>query len=130
MIAPQVLVDTSAVVEFFKGDPEIGRMLEQHKPVFVPVVVVAELLLGALRSQKVQANIRQIEAFVQRNRLLPCDADTALHYADIANRLRARGRPIPQNDMWIAAVARQYGLSIAARDGHFDEVDSIRRIPC
>lgn len=130
MIAPQVLVDTSIVVEFFKGNEEIGRMLEQHRPVGVPVVVVAELLLGALRSQKVDANIRQIEVFIGRNRLLACDADTALHYADIADQLRVRGRPIPQNDMWIAAVARQHGLSVAARDQHFDAVESIRRIPC
>lgn len=130
MIAPNVLVDTSVVVEFFKGNPEIVRMLERHRPVFVPVVVVAELLIGALRSQKVDLNIQQIEVFVGRSTLLPCDADTANYYADIANRLWSRGRPIPQNDIWIAAVAKQHGLALATRDAHFAEVDTIVRVPC
>jgi tRNA(fMet)-specific endonuclease VapC len=67
---------------------------------------------------------------VERSILLNCDADTASHYADIDDWLRARGRPIPQNDMWIAAVARQHGLPVASRDTHFDEVDSISRVPC
>jgi tRNA(fMet)-specific endonuclease VapC len=61
MIAPNVLVDTSIVVDFFKGDRGIVRMMEQRRPVFVPVVVLAELLVGALRSQKVNANLQQIE---------------------------------------------------------------------
>ena len=67
---------------------------------------------------------------MERSILLNCDADTASHYADIDDWLRARGRPIPQNDMWIAAVARQHGLPVASRDTHFDEVDSISRVPC
>jgi tRNA(fMet)-specific endonuclease VapC len=98
--------------------------------VYVPVVVLAELLAGARRSLRVAENVKRVEALVADSELLDCDGDTASHYADIFNDLRARGRPIPQNDIWIAAVARQHGLALATRDAHFAEVDTIVRVPC
>jgi tRNA(fMet)-specific endonuclease VapC len=126
----RLLVDTSVVVDFFQGDQAVALVLNQHKPVCIPVIVVAELLLGARRSQRVAENVEQIAEFTSENHVLGCDSTTASHYADIANQLRARGTLIPQNDMWIAAVARQHGLPVAARDGHFDNVDALDRIPC
>ena len=125
-----LLVDTSVVVDLFEGDQTVAMVLGQYTPVYVPVVVLAELLSGARRSQRVAENVERIEVFAAKNQVLPCDSTTADHYADIANQLRARGKPIPQNDMWIAAVARQHGLPVASRDGHFDEVEALVRIPC
>lgn len=130
MAPGKLLVDTSLVVDFFHGDPVAVRVLEQAQPVCVPVVVLAELLAGARRSQRVAENVKQVEDFAGRNVVLPCDDVTASHYADIWNQLRARGKPIPENDMWIAAVATQHSLPIAARDAHFDHVDSLIRVPC
>ncbi len=130
MIAAKILVDTSVLVDFFYGEEKAIRIVEEHRPVFVSVVVLAELLVGARRSPKSSGNMREIQEFVGGNILLPCDEGTAGHYADIANRLRSRGRPIPQNDIWIAAVARQHGLALATRDAHFAEVDTIVRVPC
>jgi tRNA(fMet)-specific endonuclease VapC len=105
-------------------------MLEQSRPVYVPVIVLAELLNGARRSRRVAENVQQIEGFVNRNAVLPCERTTASYYADIDNQLRKRGKPIPQNDVWIAAVAQQHGLPLATRDAHFDEVESLLRVPC
>jgi tRNA(fMet)-specific endonuclease VapC len=50
---------------------------------------------------------------------------TAQYYGEIKNRLRAKGRPLPENDIWIAAVAKQYGLVIVSCDKHFNEIDSL-----
>ena len=58
--------------------------------------------------------------------MLPCDTATAQQYGDIKNQLRAKGRPIPENDIWIAAIAMQYQLTLVARDGHFHEVDGLQ----
>jgi len=55
-----------------------------------------------------------------------CQATTAQQYGDIKNQLRAKGRPIPENDIWIAAIAMQYQLTLVARDGHFHEVDGLQ----
>lgn len=130
MAQRKVLVDTSVVVDVLDGDRALTTILNEHRPVYVPVIVLAELLAGARRSMRVAENVERVEAFVADSELLGCDGETASHYADIYNELRARGRPIPQNDMWIAAVARQHGLPVATRDDHFDEVESISRIPC
>ena len=130
MAPGKLLVDTSVVVDFFHGDQTLAWMLEQSQPVYVPVVVLGELLAGARRSQRIAENVQQVEEFAKRNIVLSCDHVTASHYADILNQLRARGKPIPENDIWIAAVATQHGFPIATRDAHFDEVESLLRVPC
>ena len=57
--------------------------------------------------------------------MLPCDLGTAAAYGQIKDELRLKGRPIPENDVWIAAVARQHGLILASRDDHFRSVDGL-----
>ncbi len=59
------------------------------------------------------------------NVVLACDADTARQYGTIKHALRLKGRPIPDNDIWIAAIARQYHLMLVTRDTHFAEVDEL-----
>lgn len=54
-----------------------------------------------------------------------CSATTGNHYGQVKQRLRAKGRPIPENDIWIAATALQYGLTVVTRDGHFNEVEDL-----
>jgi len=43
----------------------------------------------------------------------------------VKNALLAKGRPIPENDVWIAALARQHDLVLVTRDEHFAEVDGL-----
>ena len=57
--------------------------------------------------------------------LLDTNIVIAIEYGQIKNNLRAKGRPIPENDIWIAALAKQYGLTLVTRDGHFGEVDGL-----
>jgi tRNA(fMet)-specific endonuclease VapC len=59
--------------------------------------------------------------------VLGCDAVTAQQYGRIKNDLRSKGRPIPENDIWIAAVAVQHGLTVVSRDDHFAEVTDLPR---
>ena len=61
-------------------------------------------------------------------RVLAVDENTAERYAEVRDELWHRGRPIPGNDLWIAALARQYGLPLLSRDGHFDYVAGMKRI--
>lgn len=130
MARREFVVDTSVVVDYFGGEPAVTRLLEQSKPVYIPVVVLGELLTGARKSRRVAENVGQIERFARRNHVLSCDPATADHYADIADQLRVRGTPIPQNDIWIAAVAVQHGLPLATRDAHFQRVDALLMVPC
>jgi tRNA(fMet)-specific endonuclease VapC len=68
----------------------------------------------------------RIEEFASSASVLSCDGETARHYGQIKDRLRLKGRPIPENDNWIAASAMQHGLPLATRDDHFKEVDGLR----
>ena len=57
--------------------------------------------------------------------MLGCDTQTARHYGQVKNQLRVKGRPIPENDLWIAAVARQHALTLVTRDKHFSDIDDL-----
>jgi predicted nucleic acid-binding protein len=60
--------------------------------------------------------------------VLPVDEETTRHYATVRENLRRAGSPIPENDVWIAALARQHGEPIVSRDQHFDLVDASLRV--
>jgi tRNA(fMet)-specific endonuclease VapC len=124
-MAGRHLLDTSVIVELIGGDQAIEQCLVRSDETFVPSIVLGELYVGARRSLRVDENLRQIEAFAAGSRILPCDADTARHYGLIKNLLRIKGRPIPDNDIWIAAIARQYGLTLVTRDTHFGEITDL-----
>lgn len=57
--------------------------------------------------------------------MLIADQQTADHYASIKTALLNKGKPIPENDIWIAAVAKQFGLELYTQDQHFKEIDGL-----
>ena len=92
----------------------------------ISVISVGELLHGARNSQRTESNLQRIRALAGRIPVVPCTVATAESYARIRYGLQARGRPIPTNDIWIAATARQQGLVLATRDRHFREIEELR----
>jgi len=119
------LLDTNAVTDILDGNEAIERLLESAPNAFLPIIVVGEMFFGAERSGRVEANLKRAEDFIGQRKLLSRDLETARWYGRISNQLRAKGRPIPQNDMWIAAIAQQHGLTVLTRDEHFNEVDGL-----
>ncbi len=86
---------------------------------------MGELYYGAYKSIHANANMARIDEFAESCSVLTCDTDTSLHYGKAKNELRLKGRPIPENDIWIAAVAKQWALTLVSRDNHFREVDGL-----
>ena len=80
----------------------------------------------AQKSSRLDKNLRQINRFLTMVAVLETDAETAYEYGLLRNELRIEGRPIPENDIWIAATARQHDLTLVSRDRHFAEVDNLR----
>jgi tRNA(fMet)-specific endonuclease VapC len=119
------LLDTNIVLAIFAGDPDVLEPLVQSNETFLPTVVLGELYYGARKSEHVDANINRIDELPASSALLGCDIDTSRQYGRIKNDLRKKGRPIPENDIWIAAVAQQHGLTLVSRDRHFEEVDDL-----
>lgn len=124
-MAGSLLLDTSVVVDLFANDPAAQSAVAAAGEVFVPSIVLGELFFGAEKSPRRAATLAQLEAFAAATAVLVCDTETARYYGTIKNALRAKGRPLPENDIWIAAVARQHGLTLATRDAHFHEIDKL-----
>jgi tRNA(fMet)-specific endonuclease VapC len=120
------LLDTNIVSALFKDDPAVHERLKQRPRVLVPAIVLGELYYGARKSARLAKNLRQINRLLTRAAVLPTDSATAYEYGLIRNELRIKGRPIPENDMWIAATARQYDFTLVSRDQHFAEIDNLR----
>ncbi len=121
----RVLLDTSIAIALLSGDQVVTERIQQHREVFLPVIALGELYLGALKSQRVDDNMARINELASVIGIRGCDAETARRYASIKNTLRVQGRPIPENDIWIAAIAAQHDLTVITRDTHFAAVDGL-----
>ncbi|HUI83659.1 MAG TPA: type II toxin-antitoxin system VapC family toxin, partial [Candidatus Binatia bacterium] len=102
-----------------------AQRFESDDAVFLCVHVLGELRYGALASSCVAENLARLERFSTPIPVLPCDTETVTHYADIRFGLRKKGKPIPENDIWIAAIARQHGLRLLSRDSHFQQIENL-----
>jgi tRNA(fMet)-specific endonuclease VapC len=122
-----VLVDTNVLSDFFAGDPETVEAFQRSRTLSINTIVLGELLAGFAAGQRAEANRKLLARFLAapRVKLLPLGPETAEHYADVYLGLRRKGTPIPANDMWIAASAREHGLTVLTRDIHFRHVDGL-----
>jgi tRNA(fMet)-specific endonuclease VapC len=125
MSGSRLLVDTNIVIALFGGDPTAVERLEDKPALFLCVPVLGELRYGALASSRIEQNLGRLDEFSKTVAVLPCDSETAIYYSAIRFDLRRKGRPIPENDVWIAAIARQHRLTLLSRDSHFEEIEGL-----
>lgn len=123
-----MILDTNAVSALFTGDPALGTVLSEAEMHHLPVIVIGEYRFGLLGSRDRQDLERMLRVLLRESLILPVDEETAEAYSQVRDELRRKGRPIPENDIWIAALACQYDLPVVSRDGHFDQVPGLRRI--
>jgi tRNA(fMet)-specific endonuclease VapC len=119
------LLDTNIVIALFANDVGVVEQMRGADEVFIPSVVIGELYYGARRSGRVEANTERVDEFATESVVLSCDVETAKWYGQIKDELRQRGRPIPENDIWVAALALQHDLTLVSRDEHFCQVQSL-----
>jgi len=126
--AGSVLLDTNVVVAHFRNDPDLTMRLRGAPAVYLPWVVLGELHYGALRAQRREAQLALIREFVQTVILLLPDQSTSERYGHLKAELAAAGKLIPDNDIWIAAMARQYDLPLVTRDVHLAAVSRLKTL--
>lgn len=119
------LLDTNIVIALFAGDKAVEERVRNTADVALAPPIIGELCFGAQKSGKVTENLHRIYMFIEQHTLFSCDLETAQWYGIIKDRLRRKGSLIPDNDIWIAAIAIQHGLILVTRDSHFDEVESL-----
>ncbi len=123
-----MILDTNAVSALFAGHAGLEAVLADRERIHVPVIVLGEYrygIKGSRSSAKLDLLLDQLES---ESDILHVDPITARTYAEIRKELKAAGRPIPENDIWIAALARQHDLPVVSRDSHFDHVKKLTRV--
>ena len=118
------LLDTNAYVGLKRGDDAVARIVRTSSELVISVVVIGELLFGFRNGSRFEHNADELEEFVgsPRVRILPVTRTTADRFGRIAASLRRSGKPIPSNDIWIAAHTFESGGELVTFDRHFESV--------
>ena len=123
----RVLLDSNAYVRLMRGSEKVAGIVRSAEEVLLSTIVLGELLYGFRHGSRYERNARSMRAFLDNPyvTVVPVGEITADRYSRIAAALRAKGRPIPTNDIWIAAHAMQTGADLVSADRHFEHVDGI-----
>lgn len=120
-----LILDTNAISAFVGGDADLLRVIETETDLSIPAIVFGEYLFG-IQQSRFRAKYEQwLKANLPLFELLNVGAATARHYAGIRHELKTAGRPIPSNDIWIAALAREHRIRVLSRDRHFEAVSGL-----
>lgn len=124
MAGNNVLLDTVIVAAYLNREQSIRDKIETVN-IHLSSITIGELFYGVYKSNKIASNIQRIREIESISTIIVCDAITGDYYGQIKQSLKRKGRPIPENDIWIAATAMQHSLTLISRDAHFSEVDGL-----
>jgi tRNA(fMet)-specific endonuclease VapC len=125
-MAGDALLDTNIVIGLLSDvEGTKVRLSATFQRAVVSTTVLGELIYGAMYSAKIEENLNRIEELMAEFAVLTLDAGTAYEYGRIKQSMRAKGKMIPDNDLWIAAAAIQNRLTLVTNDRHFESVDSL-----
>ena len=124
----RLILDTNALSAAAEEHPGLIKILAGAQQLALPVVVIGEYRYGISQSRHRARYRRWLEGLITDCAVLDITEPTTHHYAAINVELRQTGKPIPTNDLWIAALCRQHDLPLLSRDRHFDAVSGIQRL--
>lgn len=119
------LIDTNVIIRFFKGETELFSLFDNMEQLYVSSISVGELMYGAELSKKSDFNRENYFSFCEQIKILQPDLEIAKMYGKIKSNLKAKGRPIPENDIWIAATALAADLELVTADSDFENVSGL-----
>ena len=126
MSGKNYLLDTNILIGLFASEASIVEKIKSNPTgIFIPSIVLGELFYGAEQSTRKEENIKKIDALALSSSIVECDVDTARFYGKIKSLLKSKGSPIPENDIWIAALAQQHKLILVTRDKHFNNIEAL-----
>jgi tRNA(fMet)-specific endonuclease VapC len=120
------LLDSNIVIDIFRGRTKTIDKVKEIDSIYIPVIVLGELYFGANKSNQTPKRILEIEQLEKTVIILDITKITARVYGEIKEKLRAKGTLIPENDIWIASIAKENNLPIVTRDKHFKHVEGIK----
>lgn len=122
-----IFIDTNAYVAFKRGETAVLEVIQHAEILGISPIVLGELLSGFECGNKIKKNRDELQQFLKssRMRLFSITSDTANFYSQIYSSLRNKGKPIPSNDMWIAAQALENGCVLCSHDKHFKAIEGL-----
>ena len=120
-----IALDTNIAVDILNGKAPIIELLRQFDLIYLPVTVSGELLFGAKNSANKLRNENRYHAFISSCLLLDTNSLVAETYAEIRLSLKQKGRPIPENDIWIAALCLVHEIPLLSHDRHFGYIEGL-----
>lgn len=124
----RLAVDTNTVIAYRVGIPEVCDLIEEADTLLLPVTVLGELLYGAANSARPRENEEAVHRFLAQSILIPIDGGIAARYSTVRLELKRVGRPIPENDIWIAASCLEFGTNLLSQDIHFTYIPDLQVI--
>ena len=126
----RLLIDTNRYTDLIRGEPETLRLASEADQLFLAFISLADLHAGFRIGSKRADNEKRLKQFLTRPGVgvLYPDEQTVNIYADMKAQLRRQGTPIPDHDIWIAALALQYQLTLCTHDRHFDHLPQVAKI--
>ena len=123
-----ILIDTSGYIRYLAGDDKVWNYLAGAERIFLSVFVLGELEAGFRAGRKEKPNRLILDRFLTKPGVAVLDAtrETAEYFGFVKAALKKAGRPIPLNDVWIAAHALETGSVVVTYDGHFSAVPGLR----
>ena len=123
-MTPQVALDTNAYKVLRENNPKVVAAIHNSSTVGLPIIVLGELYFGFENGTKREANMLELRKFLNISSLmiLHIDNDTARIFGEIAAELAQIGKPIQQNDIWIAALCKQYSYTLITADKGFQHI--------
>ena len=120
----RVLIDTNIYIEAMLGNEEIIDKLREVESIGLSPISLGELFAGIKLRKSRKTQLTQLAEFLDSPRvvLYSVAERTADFYSEIYLKLREAGKPIPTNDIWIAATALEHGLTVFTLDKHFGQV--------
>lgn len=123
----RVLLDSNAYSHLKRGHRRVADLVRDCEEILLPLVVIGELLYGFRTGSRLDRNLRELHSFLGSPHVSIAGTSftTADRYSRIAAALRTKGRPIPTNDIWIAAHTMETGADLVSYDRHFEHVDGL-----
>ncbi|MES2970983.1 MAG: type II toxin-antitoxin system VapC family toxin [Patescibacteria group bacterium] len=123
----QIALDTNAYTAFLAGDKSVREQLAYTDDILLPAIVLGELYYGFYKGTRLRENLSYLARFMQDKRVTVGEVgeDIARVYGEMHAKLRQKGRPVPSNDMWIAAICVERGYSLLTRDSDFSSIPGL-----
>lgn len=129
-MSPDILLDTSLIVAHMRGKTDVRDHVAEDSLLFASLFSLGELEKGINRAVNPERERGKVDLFMESIAVLMPDSGTAMVYGKLSALLEQSGKRIPENDIWIAAVALECRMKLATCDAHFERIPELDVIQC